>query len=431
MHVRLGIWKSVLFNIGIFLFLCILSNLSYGQKAVLSSRWFHPRDLHDSVKTIDAIKYFKPQRIDWTYTEDVKTTDVYREMGLSYSLTLNPQYPDSVGYTNLKYRIKSIDGLGYIAPWMRNWNITNPYWGCVNNPLFKDLFFRKAEKLLKLGAYGIFIDDALFNAQLKLDKPNSYGCFCEYCLEGYSKRSGAINIGRLDKLQIKNELKNNKYFIKDYEKYQEESVVIFLSQLKKKLLEQNTNIKLLTNNGNGEWNNIYKVFDRGVAELGVGNLNILYLSKAYRLADELQKTQLFTLVSNNIVLQDWLLFYNYLNGRDYVIPWDILVDTKSRKRFYMKPEYFKKTMNFLKGEIIGFNNISNSSINDNLWVKVLKLNDKNMRLIVLNAAPTKIPEKEFTRDASTLMKNLNYSKVLKTSLVIDNGKYAIYNLILR
>ena len=409
----------------------MLNISSYGQKAVLSSRWFHPRELNDSVKTIDAIKYFKPDRIDWTYTEDVNVTNVYKEMGLSYSLTLNPQYPDSAGYTNLKYRIRSIDGLGYMAPWMKNWNITNPYWGCVNNPLFKDLFFKKAEKLLKLGAYGVFIDDALFNAQLKLDKPNSYGCFCEYCLEGYSKRSKSINIGGLDKGQIKNELKTNRDFIKDYENYQEQSVVIFLSKLKNFLLDQNPNIKLLTNNGNGEWNNIYKVFDKGVAELGLGNLNTIYLSRAYKLADELQKTQLFTLVSNSVELQDWLIFYNYLNGRDYVIPWDILFDVKNRRRFYMKPEYFKKTMSFLEGKISAFNMVSNNNINGNLWAKLLILNKKNARLIVLNVAPTKIPKKEFTADVGTLIKNLNYSIVLKTTLVTNNGKYAIYNLILK
>ena len=309
---------------------------------VLSSRFYHPRNKKDPQSTINAINKLKPKRIDWVYYGSNNELSLYQKLKLPYSLAINPQVPDSLEFTTKKYRIKELTGNFYIAPWMKTWKIKNPYWGCVNNPHFNKLFLTKALYLSSLKPYALFVDDAAFNTRLKKEK--KIGCFCEHCVLLFKKKyktnsvfdknldtvSSLFNRGILNEKYMSLNLKN---FAKKYEDLQEESVIKFLKIWIEEIKKRYPKLKFLTNNYNGSWNSIYRVFDGGIAELNIKYINKKDLDSIYKLADSLNKTQLFSIASSNFNVQKRLLEYNAKNKRESLYPWDIFIS--GEKRYYM------------------------------------------------------------------------------------------------
>jgi hypothetical protein len=308
---------------------------------VLSSRFFHPRSSNDIHSTVKAIEQLKPKRIDWTYYESDEILSIYKKYQLPFSLAINPQIRDSSGYTSKKLRMKDFEGNTYVAPWMKNWKVTNPYWGCVNNPYFYDLFVKKTLFLASKGAYGIFVDDALFNVRLTIEK--KVGCFCEHCVALFNAKNEVnttVNSEIVNKIV---EYKANKTKIRDkelsalikkYEAFQFNSVVLFFNNWKKIIKEQYPDIVFLTNNYNGNWNEIYRVFDIGIAEVKENFINDAALDSLYTVADHLQKKQLFTIATENKQLQYKLLEYNKQHNKESIYPWDIFIPEKN-ERFYI------------------------------------------------------------------------------------------------
>jgi hypothetical protein len=308
---------------------------------VLSSRFFHPRNANDIHSTVDAIEQLKPKRIDWTYYESDEILSIYKKYNLPFSLAINPQIRDSSGYTSKKLRMKDFEGATYVAPWMKNWKVTNPYWGCVNNPDFYDLFVKRTLFLASKGAYGIFVDDALFNVRLTIEK--KVGCFCDHCVALFkTKNEGntAVNsdiVHKIIKYKENTEKVKDKELIaliKKYEVFQFDSVVLFFNNWKKIIKEQYPDIVFLTNNYNGNWNEIYRVFDMGIAEVKEKFINDTALDSLYTVADHLQKKQLFTIATENKELQYKLLEYNKQHNKESIYPWDIFIPAKN-ERFYI------------------------------------------------------------------------------------------------
>ncbi len=334
----------------LFFLICLNLNLkAQVSKPILTSRWFHPRDNLDTLNTLAMIKTFKPARIDWTYCDDDKVLKKYRDLNIPYSLAINPQTPDSAGFTTPKTRIITPSGVPYTASWM-NWKMNNPYWGCVNNPLFKKIFFHNTVKLINLKPYAILVDDALFNIQLQREKRDMVGCFCTYCVDNFyrniSKTSTLNYLSREDLLPkitkyIESDKKDTLSFatqhtVNLYKTKQNESVLKFLKEWKNKILLYEPSIKTLANNNSGNWEDIFKVFDGGIAELQTKNLNIAFLDSVFNVSDKLGKTQNFTLVSSDEYAQNYLIAYLYAKGRDYFIPWDLFVPNSksSANRYY-------------------------------------------------------------------------------------------------
>ena len=332
------------------------------SKAVLSSRFFHPINTGDTLNTVKFFKQAKADRIDWLYCEDAGKLKILKDNNIKFSLAMHPEIPDSGEYTTAKYRIKDINGKPYIASWMKTWNMKNPYWGCVNNPDFQQLFYKTAVRYLNLGAYAIFVDDALFNVQLQKERPNEYGCFCNYCLDGfrtYLNAKGPTQIANFDYKAMREQLAKcmsddkkglltstsaEKNLINQYQDYQFKSVVTFLTNWKVKLKAFKSDVIILANNSNGSWNDIFSVFDGGIAELSEDKLNKPYLDSVFAVVAARHKTQIFSLVSNDIQLQYYLMAYNYINGHDYLLPWDIFVPQRqgSAERFYGKGDEISK-----------------------------------------------------------------------------------------
>ena len=67
----------------------------------------------------------------------------------------------------------------------------------------------------------------------------------------------------------------------------------FFNNWKKIIKEQYPDIVFLTNNYNGNWNEIYRVFDMGIAEVKENFINDTALDSLYTVADHLQKKTTF------------------------------------------------------------------------------------------------------------------------------------------
>jgi hypothetical protein len=286
--------KTILSILISFLVLSIVSgfivyNNQTNNSYVLSSRFFHPRGVQDTESTLQAIDQLNPKRVDWVYYDNDQILTEYKKRGLPFSLTLNPQLPDSSGYTTVKYRIIDYLGRCYTAPWMKEWKIRNPYWGCVNNPRFYKLFLDSSLFLAKKEPYALFVDDAIFNVRLARQKIG--GCFCDFCRAKFvlQNRDFANQVA-FDKLKIsiRNQIKGNvklseteKINLSSYEKFQEQSVVVFFEKWQKEVKKSYPEMLFLTNNYNGEWNAIYRTFDGGIAEIQEEKINKKDLDQFY------------------------------------------------------------------------------------------------------------------------------------------------------
>ncbi len=341
------------------------------SKMVLSSRFFHPRNLNDSVSSLEAIKFLKPDRLDWTYTYDTTITKIYHKLNLPFSLAINPQLPDSGIFTTKKARIRDSSGKFYIASWMKSRKMNNPFWGCVNDYNFYKNFLNKTLILCSMKPYAIFVDDSEFNYKLK--REGLVGCFCDSCVVKYLASKYNMNLKRNINskdtriifnaiiLKSRNSEKNNNTeinLLNSYSKFQEQSVISFLSEWKKAVITKFPKMLFLTNNSQGEWNNIYKIFDGGIAEINAKLVNNSDLDLIYKRADDNLKSQLLTInTSTNFETHYKLLEYNIANNRDYIVPWDLYIHgLKDNHRLYFNLSQISKA-------IINIKNNLNSTIN--------------------------------------------------------------------
>lgn len=352
----------------IFFLLCMIYYASAQQtkpQIILSSRWFHPTSKADSVSTLDVIKKLNPDRIDWTYTDKEEYLDKYRNLGIPFSLALNPQLPDSAEYTTSKTRIVTVDGENYVAPWMKKWNQKNPYWGCVNNPQFVTAFETKLAQYAKIkGLDAFFIDDEYFNFQLQAySYEKKVGCVCSYCLNQFSKINSASKNNKNFKDEVLSTIKlayespislttQSKFIIDNYKKFQEVSVIQFWKNLKTRF----PNIRFKMNNYGCTWNRIRACFDEGIGELEERDLTFDNINKIFKEASTLNKQQIISLISANSSLQNWLVAYCLINRKSFLIPWDIYingscryygnVDTMSKIIEVLRPIVFTPNQNY-------------------------------------------------------------------------------------
>lgn len=347
---------------------------------VLSSRWFHPRDAKDTLSTIKMVKDFGVTRVDWMYCNDKQQLKQLQDLHIPYSLAINPQTPDSAGYTTPKTRILDINGNPLTAPWMKSWTIKNPYWGCVNNPLFRDVFYRNTKALVDLGAYGIFVDDARFNDHA-LDWG---GCYCSYCVSAFAKFLVAKKAGSDENLNYRNYVLRHadekdaetQQYKKYFREFQTQSVIEFLTRWKKDLsVYAGRSVKFLTNNYNGNWDSpVYRVFDGGISEIPTDrSFSEERLRSIIEQADKLGKSQVFSFVSNDPDANVSFILSAYLNGKAALIPWDALVTEdvqQNKKRYYQHTETYRELFSFIRNSAPLFSAQSRQVVYKNIILTV-------------------------------------------------------------
>ncbi|WP_421827541.1 hypothetical protein [Larkinella sp.] len=303
---------------------------------------------------------YKPDRLDWMYCTNESQLTELRKRNIKFSLAINPQIPDSGEYT-VNGRIKDIEGNKLKAPWMQNWEQKNPYWGCVNNPIFQKLFIKKTHQIIDLGAYGVFVDDSRLNEQA-IDWG---GCMCEFCIPGFTKYMHENYPGKVEtdfdyrNFLMENGIKKESFikkinipFWSEYKDYQENSVIRFLERWKKDAKIYSANkIVFLTNNYKGKWSNIYKQFEVGIAEVPANGLKQKFIVDGIEQARQLNKKQFYTFSSDSDADNVEAVLDMYLLGTTLVIPWDVYVDLKSRKkptRYYGEPDIYSPIYNAIR-----------------------------------------------------------------------------------
>lgn len=307
---------------------------------ILSSRWFHPSSPEDTLSTLRMVEEYRPDRIDWMYCTDDAQLAQLRARGVPYSLALNPQVPDSAGYT-VWGRVQDLRGQKLVAPWMRTWKQKNAHWGCVNAPEFQETFYAQSRKLIDLQAYGLFVDDARFN-----DHALAWGgCFCEHCVRaftGYLRQQEPDSVPA--DFDYRTFLRSKGYDSipahglgvprwKKFQAFQTASVLRFLKTWRA-AMEQYARrpLTFLTNNYAGRWNEIYAVFDVGIGELPPERLNEKFVRTQVAAARTRGKQQYFTLASADEAEQLQALFLTQAAGSALVIPWDVLVTGQSKNK---------------------------------------------------------------------------------------------------
>jgi hypothetical protein len=321
---------------------------------VLSSRWYHPTNSIDTLSTLSAINDFKAERLDWIYCDNIDQLQHLKALNLKYSLTLNPQVPDSGIYTTKSMRMVNLNGIPYIAPWMVGWKITNPYWGCVNNPSFKKLFIREGKNNINLGAYGIMVDDAKFNIHAI---EWGGGCFCEFCV--YAFTTYLISHGHHVSSQF-----NYKNYLKDqtlvtgggdlyknlYKEFQTVSVIQFIKEWQAAMNSYSTyKVVFLTNNYGGKWDSVYKLFDVGISEIEPTANAFDDIPTIIKEAARNKKKQIFSYASEN--MSDNYKFYLlcYLYGAEALVPWDLWIKPpKKHDRLFSEASDLDCIITFIK-----------------------------------------------------------------------------------
>ncbi|WP_460634203.1 hypothetical protein [Larkinella terrae] len=401
-----------------------ITNLRELQKAeiILSSRWFHPTDKNDTLSTLKMVDIYKPDRIDWMYCTNKNQLLELKKRNVKFSLALNPQIPDSAEYT-VNGRIKDIEGNKLKAPWMQNWQQKNPYWGCVNNPIFQKLFINKTHQIIDLGAYGVFVDDSRLNEQAT----DWGGCMCEFCIPGFTAYMLNKYPGKIQKdFNYKTVLKENGItkesfknkinipFWSEYKEYQESSVVNFLKKWKKDArLYSNNSIVFLTNNYKGKWSPIYSEFDIGIAEIPADGLKQKFIVDGIETARFLKKKQFYTFSSDSDEDNIEAVLDMYQLGSALIIPWDVYVDLKSRvkpARYYGDPEIYSPIYSSIRDSAL-VETINKE--NSHTLIDETKKGGSNARISLKNPKIAKIVRYEFKDSTST------------NSILIDNQDFKI------
>lgn len=307
-----------------------LSYFAYGQetKIILTSRKFYPANKQDSLSTIIKVKELQVEQVDWMYCDDPTRLDSLTRMGVPYSLAINPQLPDSAGFTTVGTRMIDRNGNPYVAPWMTKWKINNPYWGCVNNPAFQAKFLERTNQLVNLGAYGIFVDDSRFN-----DHAVAWGggCFCNYCLVKFTEYLKGQGILGKNHVKIKAaDIERNVDYIALYRRHQLLSVLEFLASWKFKVkTHANRPIAFITNNSGGKWSQIYQQFDTGIAEINNPRTAYAQVLASISQAKSLNKKQIFCFAFDDDIMNLSLYLYCYFRGYEALLPWDIFIAKNS------------------------------------------------------------------------------------------------------
>lgn len=107
-------------------------------------------------------------------------SDLFLPSGLrSVQLAINPQVPDPNTTDSFQIgRVLNIRGEPLVAPWLDFGNRSH-YYGCVNNPAYKEIAFARLAELVRAGASSIQHDDPTANYEAPPSPLETLGTLAE------------------------------------------------------------------------------------------------------------------------------------------------------------------------------------------------------------------------------------------------------------
>lgn len=266
-----------------------------------SSRWPRPRGPEDPHNTFEAARAFHATRLDWVYSTDTTWIQACTDSGYHLMSALNSKLPDEPG-SNLRHqgRILDRDGNPVTAPWMKDWK---HWWGCVNTPEYRSIFFEHATLCLDGGTDGLQVDDPDMNA----NAINWGGCFCTYCREkalktGYDLSDSTARV-----------------------RFQRQSVREFYADIRRQMDRYaGRHVPLSCNNYRASWTRFpYDLFDFGMAELPEKDAHPPLIHQKLTETRRRHKAQIFVFVSENLSLTRRVIASAYALGGHVMVPWDV------------------------------------------------------------------------------------------------------------
>ncbi len=288
-----------------------------------SSRWERPRNEQDTLETFDAARSFHATYLNWVYTTNPVFIKKADSLGYKMQVALTPTLPDLPfgNETRNLGRIVSKAGQPVTAPWMQGWD---NWWGCVNHPGFREIYFEHIRAALEAGAYGFQVDDPAMGFLLLRNKWEDV-CYCEHC----RRKADSLGVQPPD--------------------IQETSVREFHQNMKQKAEAlAGRPVPFSCNNFEGDWELFpFSQFDFGLAEVPERRTNPEYLYAAIREAHRQGKAQVFSFANDRDWLVQKMIAATYACGGNMLAPWDVWMGG-GRDRYFGKPETYDPLYAFVR-----------------------------------------------------------------------------------
>ena len=287
-----------------------------------SSRWKRPLNAKDPHDSFVSARDFHATYFVWVYSLDqgfmrkVKSEGYRLQTALCTILDGHP-----FGYKPEEGRLRDKEGKLVTAPWMKTFGVA---WGCVNSPQYRDIYFKTGLAAIKGGVDSFQEDDPGQNYAAL-----SWGaCYCDYCKKGFEQFQKANPQGT-------------------FEGFQKMSVTKFYADMRAGFDKvAGRRVAMSSNNYTGRWNAFpYDLFDFGMAELPTPSPE-KFLSDM-RNCLRLGKTQVYTLVLDDVAQMRRSIAMAYAVGHQVIVPWDVYMGTNI-PRYFGKPELFADLYGFTR-----------------------------------------------------------------------------------
>lgn len=289
-------------------------------------------------------------KIDIAYQQGIRllTTNIDMVTATAWVLAEKPELQKAV--------VRDIHNNPMLVYWFEHvtYEGVPTYWGCTNNPSYREHIKDKVKLGVSLGANALHLDDPRGSAWLE-----NGGCFCDYCItefrhhlkEQYSKKELAeIGIDKIDSFNyremigpmfqssdaFKSAYRNHKYIplILEYESFLFHRASAFLNELASvaKQVSQNTAFPISANTYNMEPRYMIAAEDLDLFVTEVDHQNHAGLEPvfAYKLSDALGKRIILTanavdwgLIKNSdntSLVQSWIAMA-YAFGHQFMTPY--------------------------------------------------------------------------------------------------------------
>lgn len=286
-----------------------------------SSRWPHPRDVNDPHDTFRDAAAFHATRLDWVYSFDPEWIRESKARGFHFGGALNTKLPDKPdGVERKKGRVLNQKAELVTAPWMATWE---HWWGCVNNPAYRQIYLEHAKLIIDGGADVLHMDDPGLNyAAVEWG-----GCFCDFCREKAAAQGVDLQTGM--------------------KAFQKASVTDFYRWFRDEIDRYaGRRVPMSSNNYEGVWGFPYNLFDFGIAELPepLGTPHQMYQKFSWFARHDI--AQVFTFVSVDVALYRRVIATAYSCGGHVLAPYDVYHE--NHPRIFGKPEDYADLYGFAR-----------------------------------------------------------------------------------